>query len=205
MKVTQVARLAMQRGRPSLPTLVRAVAQGTESARRLWPQLAPSGADGTAFYRTCQQTFKESRQLLSHIRRSAYAVLASSAVLAPIVIACISVTGRHVHSHNHLWWLAIALAGVSALGLIVATLSAVRCLGLSGLGTPLQSLVVSSQKLRRGADLTQQGGVLLERAEQNRQRAEQAMIPLVIGERALVAGIVLLVFAGAAVLVAEAF
>ena len=204
MKLTRIAQIALQRGRPSLPTLVRTVAQGTDSARRLWPQLAPNGAAGAAFYRTCQQTLKESRALLGHIRRSAYAVLVSSAVLAPIVIAAVTVSSRHIHSHNHLWWLAIAPASVSSLALVVAALGAVRCVGVSGLGTPLQSLVANSQRVRRGADLSQQGGILLERAEENRERATRAIGPLVIGERSLAVAILMLVFAGVVVLVAEA-
>jgi hypothetical protein len=195
----------MRQGRPSLPTLVRAVAQGTDSARRLWPQLAPNGAAGAAFYRTCQQTFKESRALLARVRRGSYAVLASSAVLAPIVIASVSVASHHLHSHSGPWLLAIALAGLSALSLGVAALAAVRCLGLSGHGAPLQSLALGSKKLRgASADLGRQGSVLLERAEENRQRAELAVGPLVIAQRTLAIAIVTLVLAGATVLVAEA-
>jgi hypothetical protein len=195
----------MRQGRPSLPTVVRAVAQGTESARRLWPQLAPTSAAGGAFYRTCQQSYKESRALLARIRRGAYAVLASSAVLAPLVIASLSVASRHLHSHNGPWLLAIALAGVSALALVVALLSSLRCVSLGGTSVPLQSLVLSSQKLRGAtADLTKQGEALLERAEENRRRAEQAVVPLVVGQRTLAVAILMLVLAGAAVLIAEA-
>ena len=200
-----LARTAWRRGRPSLPTVVRALAQSTDSARRLWPQLAPTGAAGAAFYRTCQQTFKESRALLSRVRRGAYAVLLSSAVLAPLVIASISVSGRHVHSHSPLWLVAIGLASVSAATLATAALTSARCLGLSGLGAPLQSLAASSQKLRGAkADLARQGSVLLERAEENRQRAARAVGPLLIAERTLAIAVVTLVLAGATVLVAEA-
>jgi hypothetical protein len=205
VRLAQIARLALRQGRPSLPTVVRAVAQGTESARRLWPQLAPTGTAGAAFYRTCQQSFKESRALLGRIRRGAYAVLGTSAVLAPLTIASLSVASRHLHSHNGPWLLALALAGVSALALIVALLAAVRCISLGSTGVPLQSLVLSSQKLRGAkVDLARQGEVLLERAEENRRRAEQAVVPLVIGQRTLAVAIVMLVLAGAAVLVAEA-
>jgi len=115
-------------------------------------------------------------------------------------VSAVTVSSRHIHSHNHLWWLAIALASVSSLALVVAALGAVRCVGVSGLGTPLQSLVVSSQKVRRGADLSQQGGILLERAEKNRERATRAIGPLVIGERSLAVAILMLVFAGVVVL-----
>jgi hypothetical protein len=200
-----LARTAWRHGRPSLPTVVRALAQSTDSARRRWPQLAPNSGASAEYHRTCQQTFKESRALLARVRRGAYAVLVSSAVLAPILIASVSVASHHLHSPHRLWLLAIALAGFSCLALAWSALAAVRCLGLSGLGAPLQSLALSSQKIRGGkADLTRQGGLLLERAEGNRQRAEQAVGPLIIAQRTLAIAIVTLVLTGAAVLVAEA-
>jgi hypothetical protein len=65
---------------------------------------------------------------------------------------------------------------------------------------------VRSQKLRGStADQIQAGEVLLERAEENRQRTARGIGPLVVAQRSLAIGILTLVLAGVAVLVAEAF
>jgi hypothetical protein len=195
----------MQQGRVPLPSLVRALVSLPDSLRQVVPQLSPGTASGQEYYRSCQQTFKESRSLLGRVRRAAYAVLGSGAVLAPLLIACITVSGRHLHSAHRTWLLAIGLSAFSALALIVAVLAAIRCLGLSGLGAPGVSVPLLPQTLRRGrVDLTREGKALLERAAANRRRAEQGVGPLILARRSLTLSILTLVFAGIAVLIAEA-
>jgi len=127
---------------------------------------------GLEFLRSCQRTHRESRALLARVRRGAIAVLASSVVLAPLLIASLSAAGRHLHSHDGLWLLALGAAALAILALTVAALFAVRCLTLSRSGTSSPPTAWGKR-----ADPAQQGEILPERAQGNRQRA-QLRIPL---------------------------
>ena len=139
------------------------------------------------------------------MRRGACAVLVSSAVLAPLVWAAISVAGRRIHSDHRIWLLAIALAAVSALALVVAALSAVRSLTLSGFGAPSLPLPLSPRTFAgKRADLAKEGEVLLQRAQENRRRAVHGIGPLVVARRSLAIATIMLVLAGALALVAAA-
>ena len=139
------------------------------------------------------------------MRRGACAVLVSSAVLAPLVWAAISVAGRRIHSDQRIWLLAIALAAVSALALVVAALSAVRSLTLSGFGAPSLPLPLSPRTFAgKRADLAKEGEVLLQRAQENRRRAVHGIGPLVVARRSLAIATIMLVLAGALALVAAA-
>jgi hypothetical protein len=202
VRALRLARRAWQQGRIPLPPLVRSL--GPDLLGRTFARLQADAGAGSEFLRTCQRTFKESRAGLARVRRGAYAVLVSSAVLAPIVIASISVAGRHLHSDHRLWLLAIALAAFSALALIAAALFAVRSLALSGSAAPM-SLPAGPQKTHRGGtNLVNDGEVLLKRAQENRRRAVQGIGPLVVARRSLAIATLTLVLAGALVLVATA-
>lgn len=199
----QLARNLWQQGRIPLPALLRTLSLQLDTVRGSLPRLSPNGGVEPEFLRSCQRTHRESRALLAQVRRSAFAVLASSVVLAPILIASLSAAGHHVHSHDRLWLLALAVSALSALALIVAALCAVRCLTLSRSGTPSLPLAWGSRKLMgKNTDLAQQGEILLERAQGNRQRARQGVAPLAVAQRSLAVAILTLVLAAAAVLVA---
>jgi hypothetical protein len=201
--VLQLARNLWQQGRIPLPALLRSLGLRPDVVRRLLPELSPDGGVGPEFLRSCQRTHRESRALLARVRRSAFAVLASSVVLAPILIASLSAASRHLHSPDRLWLLAPAASALSALALIVAALCAVRCLTLSRSGTPPPALAWGSQKhVGKKTDLAQQGEILLERAQGNRQRAQRGVAPLAVAQRSLALAILTLVLAAAAVLVA---
>jgi hypothetical protein len=203
VSVLQLTRNLWQQGRIPLPALLRTLGLQPDAVRRSFPQLSRDGPEGPQFLRSCQRTHRESRALLARVRRSAFAVLASSVVLAPILIASLSAAGHHIHSPDRLWLLALAVSALSALALIVAALCAVRCLTLSRSGTPSLARAWGSQKLMgKKTDLAQQGEILLERAQGNRQRAQQGVAPLAVAQRSLAIAILTLVLAGAAVLVA---
>lgn len=203
MSVLQLTRNLWQQGRIPLPALLRTLGLQPDAVRRSFPQLSPDGPEGPQFLRSCQRTHRESGALLARVRRSAFAVLASSVVLAPILIASLSAAGHHIHSPDRLWLLALAVSALSALALIVAALCAVRCLTLSRSGTPSLARAWGSQKLMgKKTDLAQQREILLERAQGNRQRAQQGVAPLAVAQRSLAIAILTLVLAGAAVLVA---
>ena len=205
MRALRRAYGAWQQGRIWLPPLARTLGLRPDSAHRDPPQVTPHVGLGPQLSRSCQRTFKESRARLARIRRGAYAVLASTAILAPILVASVTVAGRHLHSHERLWFLPIALSALSALALIVAALSAVRCLGASGFTAPLLPPPLRSQRLvGKRVDLTHEGEMLLERAQGNRQRADRGEGPLAVAQRSLAIAILTLILAGASVLVAAA-
>jgi hypothetical protein len=205
VKAARLARLALRRGRIPLPSVAHALVSLPDSLRQALAQLNAGPVGAQDYYRSCQQTYKQSRALLGRVRRAAYAVLISSPVPAPLLIACISLAGRHLHSAHRTWLLAIGLAALSALALILALLAAVRCLGVSGLGASIVSVPLLPQNLRRGrGDLTREGEALLERAHANRRRAEQSIGSLLMARRSLTLSILTLVGAGIAVLVAGA-
>jgi hypothetical protein len=204
VNVRQFARIAWRQG--WIPVRPFARSLGSDMVRSAFPRLRQGAGADVEFLRSSERTFKESRAVLARIQRGAYAVVASSAILSPILIAALSVISHHLHAHDRLWLLALSVAALSALAFIAAALSAVRCLMLSGLAAPSMPLAVRSQKLRgTTADMTRAGEVLLERAEENRQRTARGIGPLVVAQRSLAFGILTLVAAGIMVLVAEAF
>lgn len=204
MRAQQLFRAAWRQG--WIPVRPYARSLGSDLLRSALPRLQQGAGADVEFLRSCQRTFKESRAVLARTQRGAYAVVASSAILSPILIAALSVVSHHLHPHDRLWLVAMSVAAFSAAAFIAAALSAMRCLALSGFAAPSTPLAVRSQKLRGArADLTQAGKVLLERAEENRRRTARGIGPLVVAQRSLAIGILTLVLAGVAVLVAEAF
>ena len=188
-----------------LPARVRALGLRPGFASRRRPQQDADGGTGPEFFRSCQRTLKESHARLARVRRAAYAVLASSAILAPILIATLTVARRNLHSGERLWLLAIALAALSALALIAATLYAVRCVSVRSRGAPSLPLSLRSQRVVRAqADLHREGELLLQAAQGNQQRAELGVGPLLLAQRSLAIATLTLVLAGVSVLVAAA-